>query len=105
MALCLSLLAYDAKVLVAQGEVVAVLQSKVEDHRDRLIKLEGSGSESLRTHVKDDDTRVQDIKDRISKLESAYLLLSSMPGELKAISARLDGLQEGQRRIENHVIK
>lgn len=100
-AICLGLLAYDAKVLVEQGQTIAVLHNQVQSVSGRVDKLEGSGSPNLMSHVKDDDNRIGEIKVRLDKLEAAFMGIASLPGELKAISARLDMLDRGQIRIEN----
>ena len=47
-----------------------------------------------------DDVSMTAMSDRLGKLESAVVLLQTTPGELKAISVRLEGLREGQLRLE-----
>lgn len=86
--------------VIEHGKSLARDDTRIGMNSARLDTLETKGSVGLLTHAKEDDSRVGEIKARLDKLESAVIALQSAPGELKAISARLDSLREGQARIE-----
>ena len=46
--------------------------------------------------MKEDDARVVDLKERVSRLETATLSLATVP-------AKIDNLLEGQKRLERQL--
>lgn len=86
--------------LVAHSNSLAVHTSQISASNARLDRLETKGSASLASHESQDDQRISGINGRLDKLENAVIALQAAPGELKAINARLDGIKEGQMRIE-----
>jgi hypothetical protein len=100
LAMSVGLMIWMCNVVITHGNVLATQGTKIEVNTDRLTRIETQGSSGLMSHVKDDDTRVQAIDRRLEKLESAVIALQTAPGELKAINARLDGIRDGQSRME-----
>lgn len=86
--------------LVAHSNSLAVHTSQINTSNARLDRLETKGSSNLAAHESQDDQRISSINGRLDKLENAVIALQAAPGELKAINARLDGIKEGQMRIE-----
>lgn len=77
------------------------LYQRVEDHGKRLDRIEVAGSGGLREHVKGDDERVMDIRQRLvdqstrlTHIEDVNTKLLELSGELKAVNAKLDALKE-----------
>lgn len=93
-------LCFMFNAVINHGNALAVHNSQIHATETRVTTLEDKGSRSLETHVREDDTRVVDLKARLDKVEAAVLLLQSMPGEIRAANVRLDAIRDGQTRIE-----
>lgn len=88
------------RTIIDHGNTLASMNTEITATDKRVDRIETRGSSGLESHIKEADSRAKSTDMRIDKLESAVLALQSAPGELKAISVRLDGLREGQARIE-----
>jgi hypothetical protein len=100
LAMSVGLMVWLSNVVIGHGNTLASQGTQIVVNTGRLDKLESVGSPKLTAHEAMDDRRIDGIDKRIEKLENAVIALQSAPGELKAIGARLDGLQSGQTRIE-----
>lgn len=100
LAMSVGLMVWLSNVVINHGNTLASQGTQIGVNTGRLDKLETGGSPRLSAHEAMDDRRIEGIDKRLEKLESAVIALQSAPGELKAISARLDALQTGQYRIE-----
>ena len=94
------LMLWVANLVVEHGKALASHETSLRANESRLTDLENRGSRNLASHVMQDDVSMTAMSDRLGKLESAVVLLQTTPGELKAISVRLEGLREGQLRLE-----
>ena len=105
--LCMSvlLICWTAKVVIAQGNVLASHEAHIETNTTRLDSLEDRGSRSLESHAKLDDNRDINSSERLAKVEAAVIVLQTLPIEVKAIMIKLEGLNEGQLRIEKQLEK
>lgn len=97
------LMLWMCRIVIDHGNTLASHTTELKADNIRLDRIEVRGSEGLQSHVKEDDTRITDMKSRLDRLESAVIALQSAPGELKAISARLDAMRESQSRIERAI--
>ena len=98
MSVCL--IVWTAKTVIDQGQTLSVHGNQIGVNTTRLDHLEAHGSSGLAAHEAMDEKRVEALQTRMDKLENAVISLQSTPGELKAITARLEALKEGQLRIE-----
>jgi hypothetical protein len=105
LGMSVGLMVWLANVVVAHGNQLARDEARQEGIDIRLSKLELTGSPALIAHEREDQQRVDDLKDRVAKMETAVLALQSTPGELKAISVSLETLHESQKRIEERLDK
>lgn len=96
LAMSVGLMLWVAKIVVDHGQVLASHSTMLNVSSGRLDVLEARGSRSLETHVREDDARVDDLKNRVTKLESAVLGLASVPN-------KIDNLTDGQKRIERMI--
>jgi len=100
LAMSVGLMLWVANLAVEHGKTLASHETSIRASDIRLSELENRGSRNLASHVTQDDQQALAVADRLGKLESAVVLLQTTPGELKAISVRLEGLREGQLRLE-----
>jgi len=100
LAMSVGLMLWVANLVVEHGKMLASHETSIRAADSRLSELENRGSRNLASHVTQDEQQAMAVTERLSKLESAVLLLQTTPGELKAISVRLEGLREGQLRLE-----
>ena len=100
LAMSVGLMLWVANLAVEHGKALASHETSIRSTDTRLADLENRGSRNLASHVTQDDASMTAMSDRLGKLESAVVLLQTTPGELKAISVRLEGLREGQLRLE-----
>ena len=97
----LTLAGWSIKTQVEQGKLIAAMQQHEIDYSGRIDYIEAHGSRQLETHVKDDDTRVQALKDQMNELKAANILLSPLPGKIETLNVKIDSLKEGQKRVED----
>lgn len=97
----LTLAGWSIKTQVEQGKLISAMQQHELDYSSRIDYLESHGSRQLETHVKDDDTRVQSLKDQVIELKAANVLLSPLPGKIETLNVKIDSLKEGQKRVED----
>jgi hypothetical protein len=105
LAMSVGLMLWVANIVIQHGNELARQISKQEAVEIRITRIETSGSASSQSHAKDDDTRISSIKDRLTTLEAAVVLLQSTPGELKAIGVKLETMHDSQQRIEERLDK
>jgi hypothetical protein len=105
LAMSVGMMVWLASTVIVQGNLLQRVAVRQENALGRLDTLEVRGSPALMAHEKEDQSRVDDIKIRVDKLEAAVLILQATPGELKAISVSLGTLHESQRRIEERLDK
>lgn len=105
LAMSVGLMVWVSHVVITHGEQLSRQETKQESFDVRVSRLELVGSPTLIAHEKEDQTRVDDLKVRVDKLEAAVLILQGMPGELKVIAVSLDTLHESQKRIEERLDK
>lgn len=91
---------WTANTVITHGNILASHSAVMDVNTRRLEQFEVSGSRGLGEHEKEDNTRIEELKRRMATVEAAIVALQTTPGELKAISARLDSIREGQGRIE-----
>lgn len=90
--------------LISIGLIIwkgGILVATVDNHGKRLDNIEMGGSIGLREHVKLDDERINDIKQRqvdqasrITHQEETVTRLMELYGEVKVINTKLDALKE-----------
>lgn len=105
LAMSVGLMVWLANVVIIHGNMIERVSTKQEGVVNRVDRLESTGSPALQAHEKEDQSRVDDLKIRVDKLEAAVLILQATPGELKAIQVSLDTLHESQKRIEERLDK
>lgn len=66
----------------------------VETHEERLNKIELRGSPPISEHIKLDDERAANVKQRLEKLEAIFEAAMKMQGEVGRISQKIDDLKE-----------
>ena len=89
-----------ASMVVEHGKILATHLGELKSHEARLAVIESGGNRGLASHLTEDAAHEVATGSRLDKLEQALLLLQQTPGELKAIGSRLDGLHDGQVRLE-----
>lgn len=100
LAVSVGLVCWTANKVIEHERELGKLDVRQQDVIAKVDIIETHGSRSLESHIKDDDTRVAEIKERVSKVEAAIISLQTATTELKAVNVRLDNLKEGQARIE-----
>jgi hypothetical protein len=105
LAVSVGLVCWTADKVIEHERELGKLDVRQQDVIAKVDIIETHGSRSLEAHIKDDDTRVAEIKDRVSKVETAILSLQNAATELKAVNVRLDTLKEGEERIERAIEK
>ena len=96
---------WNANMVITHGKSIAQQETKSDSMDVRVNRVESSGSPAFLAHEKEDNQRVNDIRNRVEKLETAVLALQATPGELKAIGVSLETLHESQKRIEERLDK
>lgn len=66
----------------------------VETHEERLNKIEQRGSPPISEHIKLDDERAANVRQRLEKLEAIFEAAMKMQGEVARISQKIDDLKE-----------
>lgn len=66
----------------------------VAQHEERLTVLERSGTPPLQRHEAMDTERIDSLRQRISTVENALIVVADMRGDLKVIQSKLDKLNE-----------
>lgn len=100
LAMSVGLMLWVANLVVEHGKILASHDTLLKLDNDRLDVLEGRGSPSLIAHVVEEGATLSAIKARLDKMEAAVLVLQTTPGELRAISVRLESIKEAQTRME-----
>lgn len=77
-----------------------MLLQKVDGHETRLNNIEATGSIGLREHVKMDDERVTDVRNRTARLEDAMMKLVDLNADVKVLNAKVDSLKEQLSKAE-----
>lgn len=84
------------------------LAQRVDDHSRRLDQIELGGSIGLREHVKMDDERVSDIKQRqvdvtqrLAHQDETLTKLTELFGDVKVINVKLDAINEKIASVTN----
>lgn len=96
LAMSVGLLCWIGNRVIAHGELLASHTAQITADTIKLDNLDTKGSRGLESATK----RIDEDERRLDKIEAAILSLQTAPGELKAINARLDGIEKGQARIE-----
>lgn len=100
LAMSVGLMVWVSNIVIAHGNTLSSQATSISTNSRRLDTLETFGSRGLGEHERDDNTRIEELKRRMSSVESAVIALQATPGELKSIAVRLDSIREGQSRIE-----
>src|SRR5512139_17049 len=93
LAMSVGLMVWLANLVIEQGRTLSAHSTMLSVNSGRLDTLEMRGSRPLETHVKDDDSRILDLKNRLEKVESAVLNLATVP-------VKIDNMSDTQKRIE-----
>lgn len=96
VAMCLFFITTLFKEVSEIGKIQASHSTAIQINTERLMVIEAGGSPGLKAHVREDDSRFIDLKDRVVKLEAAILGMSSLP-------SKIDNISEGQHRIEKMI--
>ncbi len=99
------LVVWLSQIVISHGNLLERISTRQDSVILRVDRLEVVGSPALIAHEKSDDSRVDDIRSRVEKLEAAVMVLQATPGELKAIEVSLRTLHESQLRIEERLDK
>lgn len=100
LAMSVGLMLWVANLVVEHGKILSSHETLLKVDDARISSLEDRGSPSLTAHVREDAADMTALRGRLDKVESAILALQATPGELKAISVRLEGIKETQARME-----
>lgn len=100
LAMSVGLMLWVANLVVEHGKILASHDTLLKVDSSRLETLEGRGSPGLVAHVVEENAELTAIRARMDKLETAVVALQATPGELRAISVRLEGIKEAQTRME-----
>lgn len=104
LAISIGLVTWTADTVIKHGNTLASQDTKINGNELRIQNIESRGSSGLQAHEVMDDTRIGSLSARMDKIEQAILNLQSAPARLEAIQARLDGLMDGQKRIESQMM-
>lgn len=100
LAMSVGLMLWVANLVVKHGEILSAHTTSLQVDDDRLDSLESRGSPTLAAHVTENISDLNAMRQRLDKLDTALLALQATPGKLETISVRLEGLREGQLRLE-----
>ena len=100
LAMSVGLMLWVSNLVVEHGKIISSHATMLQLDNSRLDAIESRGSPTLAAHVQEDNAEMGAIRARLDKMESAVVVLQTTPGELRAISVRLEGIKEAQTRIE-----
>jgi len=100
LAMSVGLMLWVANLAVEHGKILSSHETVLKSDANRLDTLESRGSPNLAAHVTENISDLNAMRQRLDKMEAAVLLLQTTPGKLEAISVRLEGLRDGQLRLE-----
>ena len=100
LAMSVGLMLWVANLVVEHGKILASHDTMLKVDNNRLDSLESRGSPGLVAHVVEENAELTAIRARLDKMETAVVALQATPGELRAISVRLEGIKEAQTRME-----
>lgn len=81
---------------ILHGEELASHRTEIRNIDSRVENIDMKGSRAVESLT----VEVGTIKREMIEVRQAITILQTAPGELKAINVRLDGLVDGQKRIE-----
>lgn len=84
-------------VLIWKGGALA---QTVADHDRRISVFEVHGSVGLTEHVKYDDERVSNLKDRVTRVETALLNLAEMQKDIAVMAVQVGQIQKTVERVK-----
>lgn len=100
LAMSVGLMLWVANLVVEHGKILAAHDTMLKVDDSRLDSLEVRGSPSLGAHMVEENSELSAVRARLDKMEAAVLILQTTPGELRAISVRLESIKEAQVRME-----
>ena len=100
LAMSVGLMLWVANLVVEHGKILSSHATMLQIDNSRLDTIESRGSPSLAAHVVEDNAEMSAVRARLDKVESAVVVLQATPGELRAITVRLEGIKEAQTRME-----
>jgi hypothetical protein len=103
LAMSIMLVCWTAKTVIEQGKVQSTHTAQIATNTGRLDGLESHGSRGLEAHAGLDNQWHTDNERRLEKLEANMAVLQQSMGKLESMSVRLEGLVEGQSRIERQL--
>lgn len=96
LAMSVGLMVWLSNVVIGQSQTLAAHAVQINNNAIKVESIEVHGSRA----VENLSGRVDSIAKQLEDLRAAIIVLQTAPGELKAMNTRLDGLKEGQVRIE-----
>lgn len=66
----------------------------VTTHETRIVAIESKGSPTMGEHVKVDEEREKNMKDRMDRLEDIYKVALDMRSEMSRLTQKVDDLKE-----------
>ena len=96
LAMSVGLMVWLANVVIDHGNSLAAHAVRINGLSTQTETIEQHGSRAVETL----SGRVDSIAKQLDEMKASILALQTAPGELKAINIRLDGLKEGQGRME-----
>lgn len=87
--------AMSVSVIIWKGGSMAQMLTA---HEVRLMKIESAGSPTLDTHIKVDDERERNLKERMTKLEDIFKVALDMRSEMSRLSQQLTDLKEAMNK-------
>jgi hypothetical protein len=69
------------------------LVHEVQNHENRILTIEARGSPPIAEHIKLDDERNSNVKERLSRVESAVIVISTLQVEIGRIEEKLDAMK------------
>lgn len=100
LAMSVGLMLWVANLVVEHGKILSSHDTLLKVNDSRLDTLEGRGSPGLIAHIVEENSDMTAMRARLDKMEAAVVVLQTTPGELRAISVRLEGIKEAQTRME-----